>query len=281
MLEREFPLVLFTLVGQAAAGLFLAGLVAREYLARRLPLPEALAETRRPLRWSLALLIVATVISVVHLGSPLGAFRAANNVFRSALAQEIVAVGAFGALLLASVALDYKGWPQPLSRVVGWLTAAAGLVLVLAMSRIYQSTIIPAWTTAFTPLSFVGAYLVLGGGLLLLTLPRVATSVVGIAAAAGLVGVVGQVVALPFYLAALGGGSEFARQALAVLTGEHGVLLWGSVLLLVLAAFVMAVIWARHTLAPRLVYLAVFLAIAGELAARAAFYASAVPIRVG
>ncbi|MCC7370379.1 MAG: dimethyl sulfoxide reductase anchor subunit [Chloroflexi bacterium] len=281
MLEKELPLVFFTLLGQAAGGLFLAGLLAREYLTRRLPASEALAETRRAMHWSLGLLIVAALVSFVHLGSPLGAFRAANNVMHSALAQEIVALGAFGALLVASVALDYRGWPQPLSRIVGWLTAAAGLVLVLAMSRIYQSTIIPAWTSSFTPVSFVAAYLVLGGGLLLLTLPRAATSVVGIAAAAGLLGVVSQVVALPFYLAELGGGSAFARQALTVLTGDMVLTLGASVVLLLLAAAVMALLWVRHTLAPRLVYLAVFLAIAGELAARAAFYGSAVPIRVG
>lgn len=281
MLEKELPLVFFTLLGQAAAGLFLAALVAREYLGRRLPAWKALAETRLAFQVSLGLLAVATFISLVHLGSPLGAFRAANNAVTSPLAQEILAVGLFGALLLASVLLDLRGWPQPLSRIVGWLTAVAGLVLVLAMSRIYQATIMPAWTSAFTPVSFVAAYLVLGGGLLLLTLPRAATSVVGIAAAAGLAGVVSQVVALPFYLAELGSGSSFSRQALAVLTDEVGLLLWGSVVLLVLAAFALALIWVRHTLAPRLVYLAVFLAVAGELAARATFYASAVPIRVG
>lgn len=262
---HEWPLILYTLLGQAAAGLFLGAVLVR-------PSAETGVPTKRPILVAGILLAGAVLLSLAHLGSPMGAFRAISNLGSSWLAREILMTGIFGLLLLASFVRD--------SRYLHGLTALAGIGMVGSMSMLYQSTIIPAWTTSYTMISFLAVTLVAGGLLLLIVLPgQAATSPTGSGMAAA--GIVLQLAALPLYLGSLGTGLAPARESLAVLMGAMAPLLITHVVLITAAAAVLALIWNRKLTAFRFTLLAAMLGLSGVALARVFFFAAAFPIRVG
>ncbi|HWI53775.1 MAG TPA: DmsC/YnfH family molybdoenzyme membrane anchor subunit, partial [Symbiobacteriaceae bacterium] len=83
----ELPLVLFTVLSQAAVGAIIFSAVLEPRIA-----PEHV-QTRRALRVAGAVafpvLLVALVLSVFHLGQPLAAYRALRNFGDSWLSREI------------------------------------------------------------------------------------------------------------------------------------------------------------------------------------------------
>lgn len=268
---NEWPLISYTLFGQAAAGLYLAVALVREYLAVKTGADTAAAATRRPAFLAGILLAAAVVLSMLHLGSPMGAFRAVNNVGTSWLSREILLTGLFGLLWLVGLRFD--------QRFLRWATALAGAGMVFAMAMLYQSSVIPAWMTAYTLVFFLAAMLVTGGVLFLAALPKDFAQSVPVGALTALVGTVAQLAALPLYLAKLGGGAGPAKLALAAMSGSP--LLLSHVLLVALTAVAVAVVWNRKALSPALVYSALVLGFAGEAALRIIFYHSAFPIAIG
>jgi anaerobic dimethyl sulfoxide reductase subunit C (anchor subunit) len=164
---------------------------------------------------------------------------------------------------------------------LGRLTALAGLFLVFAMSRIYMASVIPAWTSAFTLISFAATALVLGGLAILVFLPAEAAALVRpVGPAMALTGLVLQVGVLPFYIAGLGQGSDAARSSLALLMGAWQPYLISHVVLTVLAGVVLGAMWLRRSDSFRLVYTALLLGLTGEAMARVVFYAIGIPTHI-
>ena len=150
----EWPLVAFTLLGQAAAGAALLSALFAPLSNARLLLVGVL-------------LAAATFSSLLHLGRAGGAWRAAVNLKKSALSREIVALGVFAAAWLLA-------WIAPGAGRAALACAAVGLVET--MVRVYDLDAVPGWPRSRTRVAFAASAL-LPGGLILLLLWSVETDV--------------------------------------------------------------------------------------------------------
>ncbi len=160
---HEWPLVLFTVLGQCVVGAVIVMGLAWNAASNNSELQQKIL---RSMFFVWVLMGVAFIASVMHLGSPLRAFNSLNRVGNSALSNEIAsgsvffAVGGFWWLITV-----LKKMPVAIGRV--WLAATMvlGLVFVWAMTRVYQIDTVPTWHNGYTTLSFFMTVL-LGGPLL-------------------------------------------------------------------------------------------------------------------
>lgn len=170
---HEWPLVLFTVLGQCVAGgLIVSGLgwfsVAHERPAR--------TRIVRAMFLLWVLMGIGFLASVMHLGSPLRMFNSLNRVGASALSNEIASGSLFfavGGLWWLVAMLD----KMPAAVGKAWLivSMALGLVFVWMMSRVYQIDTVPTWHSGYTTAGFFLTAL-LGGpllGALVLRLARI------------------------------------------------------------------------------------------------------------
>ncbi|TNV19378.1 dimethyl sulfoxide reductase anchor subunit [Buttiauxella sp. B2] len=160
---NEWPLVLFTVLGQCVVGAVIVMGLAWNSASNNSELQQKIV---RSMFFIWVLMGIAFLASVIHLGSPLRAFNSLNRVGHSALSNEIAsgsvffAVGGFWWLIAV-----LKKMPVAMGRV--WLAATMvlGLVFVWAMTRVYQIDTVPTWHNGYTTLSFFITVL-LGGPLL-------------------------------------------------------------------------------------------------------------------
>jgi len=159
---KEWPLVAFTILGQMGVGVFL--LTCCFLSVGEIP-PSA--GSRRTLLLNIALalglLILAALVSFFHLRHPFRARRVLSNLRTSWLSREILfELGFIGLAALAGF-LTWRDaeWGASFTAV---LTAAcvAGALFWVSMSKLYMLPTLPAWNTAFTPLSFAMTTLILG-----------------------------------------------------------------------------------------------------------------------
>ncbi|WP_461211308.1 dimethyl sulfoxide reductase anchor subunit family protein [Desulfocurvus sp. DL9XJH121] len=157
-MSYEYSLVLFTVLGQLAAGIAL--------LVCLTGLHEHPAAERRAWRAVLALGVVAMVAAASHLHSLGPAFFSLNGLGSSWISREICLGAVFGVLVLLRLTgvLPEKG---------NWLTGAAGVCFVLAMAQIYAGNrSAPLWNTGGSVLSFVASMLLLGGAGIMAVAPE-------------------------------------------------------------------------------------------------------------
>lgn len=159
----EWPLVLFTVLGQCVVGAVIIMGLAWNSTSNNSELQQKIV---RSMFFVWLLMGIAFVASVMHLGSPLRAFNSLNRVGHSALSNEIASGSVFFAVggfwwLLAMV----QKMPAALGKVWLLLTMVLGLVFVWAMTRVYQIDTVPTWHNGYTTLSFF-ITVVLGGPLL-------------------------------------------------------------------------------------------------------------------
>jgi len=150
---KEWPLVVFTLLGQSAVGIFIFSFWPAIFTAAwKNREVYALAE-----RWSLVLLGMvglAMLISLFHLGNPLSAYLAAVNIKSSWLSREIFSLSWFFLLLLVlELLLAFKAKPAWIV-ITTILVGINGLLLIWVMSRIYRLTTVPVWNSFRTTASF-------------------------------------------------------------------------------------------------------------------------------
>lgn len=165
MAKKEWPLIAFTLLSQTAVGFFLLFTVPLALSGKGTGVSDVQLLRLRSLFIVLILLAVAAALSFFHLGNPLAAYRALNNVRTSRLSREIF----FELLLLSLVGLiallewNRIGNPGALSFIGLYLLAAlAGVGLIWSMAGIYRLEAVPVWNNAMTPFSFFMTAFVLG-----------------------------------------------------------------------------------------------------------------------
>lgn len=160
---RERPLVAFTLLSQAAVGVFLTlgalevgAAVLGGHAAPR-PLADATLLAIGPV------IAAALAVSLLHLGSPGAAWRAVANLRTSWLSREVLLAVLFAGLGATFTALRLSGRGATVLRpALAGATALAGLALVYTMARVYRVRTIPAWDTPLTTVSFFTSTLLLG-----------------------------------------------------------------------------------------------------------------------
>jgi anaerobic dimethyl sulfoxide reductase subunit C (anchor subunit) len=160
---REVILVIFTILAQMSVGAFLVLVVVKFFVARKAGVVEADRMGDRSLIAIIVVLGLGLIASLFHLGSPLAAPRAINNIGTSWLSREILFGSIFFVLgALYSILQWFKWGPAVLRNVIAWLAALVGIVLVYSMSMVYMLPTQPAWNNLATPVSFYTTTLLLG-----------------------------------------------------------------------------------------------------------------------
>ena len=269
---HEWPLMVFTVLGQCVAGGF---------IVMALALMTGISERTQQKRvhWAMIVLWVLMgigfIASVLHLGSPLRAFNSLNRIGESALSNEIAsgsvffAVGGFWWLVTVLGKM-----PQALGKIWMVLTMILGVFFVWMMCRVYLIDTVPTWYSAYTPLSFF-LTMFIGGPLLGYLLLRVA-GVTGwgmrVLPAISLLAVLASSVVVMLQGMELATIQSSIAQASA-LVPQFGALMSWRLLVLVAAL----VCWIVPQLkggqaSPAVLAFAFVLVIAGELIGRGVFY---------
>lgn len=269
---HEWPLMIFTVLGQCVAGGFIVMALALLYGVDDKATRKR-AELAMVVLW--VLMGIGFVASVLHLGSPLRAFNSLNRIGSSSLSNEIAsgsvffAVGGFWWLLTVLGKM-----PQALGKVWALVTMILGVVFVWMMSRVYLIDTVPTWFSIWTPLSFF-LTMFIGGPLLGYLLLR-AAGVNGWAMP--VLPVVTLIALLVSMVVVLMQGMELATlhssiQQASALVPQYGSLMAWRMGLLVVAL----VCWVAPQLKGRqpgvaLLTLAMLFVLAGELIGRGVFY---------
>ncbi|WP_415319500.1 dimethyl sulfoxide reductase anchor subunit family protein [Citrobacter amalonaticus] len=149
---HEWPLVLFTVLGQCVVGaLIVSGL---GWLAMK---DDAAARQRlvRSMFFLWLVMGLGFLASIMHLGSPMRAFNSLNRIGASGLSNEIAA----GSVFFAVGGIWWLGavlGKMPLALGKFWLLVSMvlGIVFVWAMTRVYLIDTVPTWYTGYTTLAF-------------------------------------------------------------------------------------------------------------------------------
>ena len=313
MATRDWSLVFFTLLTQAAVGAFLTLQVLQLLGGRRRAdggsTPAAGDRGRMLIAHAavLAVLSAGLFAALFHLSTPLQAARAIVNFSTSWLSREIVFGSLFAGLLAGLVATE---WRAARGRAasgthpwLSWPAAAAGLAFLYCQTAIYLLPAQPAWDSLATPAAFGGSALRLGiigvaAGLVAAGLPTTTEgdrnepsggsswgTLRGLAVA-GIVVLAAELVVTPLHLLSLAAdGSAAAAASAERLTGDYGGVLLLRVGSLCAAALALAGVLAgpRFRVGPPLVRpltgAAFCIVLASELCGRFLFYA--MQVRVG
>lgn len=163
MIFHEWSLIFFTVLAQTAVGGYL--LIG----ARALVLnhdEEKLNSYKVPMFILWALMGLGFMFSTTHLGSPLRAFNAFNQLGSAWLSNEVFFGAAFfavGGLQWLLSVVKKAGLAIQKALMVGAMVL--GVIFMYAMINVYMINTVPTWDNIYTPLSFIMTMVV--GGLLL------------------------------------------------------------------------------------------------------------------
>ena len=159
----DWSLILFTLLTKTVVGAFVTLAIVHWRMSRAGERETADGLASRSLPVLACLLALAVMVSLTHLGSPSRALYSLDNLAASWLSREVLVVclvagcGAVLGLML------WRSWgSRSLRRVLAALTAAFGLALIFAMSRVYMLATVPPWDRFATPLAFFSTTALLG-----------------------------------------------------------------------------------------------------------------------
>ncbi|EAP95124.1 dimethyl sulfoxide reductase anchor subunit family protein [Vibrio splendidus] len=163
MIFHEWSLIFFTVLAQTAVGGYL--LIG----ARALVLghdEEKLNSYKVPMFILWALMGLGFMFSTTHLGSPLRAFNAFNQLGSAWLSNEVF----FGAAFFAVGGLQWllsvvKKGGAAIQKALMVGAMVLGVIFMYAMINVYMINTVPTWDNIYTPLSFIMTMVV--GGLLL------------------------------------------------------------------------------------------------------------------
>jgi len=300
---REWALLIFTILGQIAAGSLLVLMIIRAYVVRTAGVEQADRFTDGPLYIIVPIMGLALLSSLLHLGSPLNIAKAVPNLGTSWLSREVVIAVIF---VIIAGAYTFMQWRKiggdALRTVLGWIAAATGVAQVYGMSMVYMIRTQPAWNTLATPVSFFTTALLLGvvtiAAALVVNHSRlnkdvektekqlVSLRVVlqGLAIASiVLVGV--EFLVTPLYMAYLSSQGPTAVESLNMITSSFGAMLALRLIMVFVGAGMLAAylyhnasIAGKENTLSTLVYSALILVLASEVMGRFIFYATHVRI---
>lgn len=268
---EKISLVCFTLLSQSAIGLaVVAQLLGGGYGLQR-----------AAILWIVLLIALSQGVSLLHLGTPLGAYRAAFNIKSSWLSREIFLLVAFFALSSIRLYFQCQG-AESLASNIGWPMMIVGCLCLYSMASAYVKTEFPAWTTSYTHIAFYTTAIALGAALYAVIAAQTGFTVSGsltnkaFALAAAAVAV--QMVGFAAYLPALAGRSGAGRASVRLLAGMTLPIVVSHVCMLIGGFVFPGLAYAQMGSggAPPWVYAAFVLMVIGQSMARYIFYASGV-----
>lgn len=174
MFASDWPLIIFTLLVQMSVGTFLFLGILHDLSFVKLDERIFTAVSNSLLKLIAAILVLALIVAFFHLGNPLNAINALNNLESSYLSKEILSLIIYivlGAIFL----LVYKKYntKRVLIFFLALITTILGFITIAFMSSIYMLETVPVWNNLFTPISFYLSVLILGSGVLFYSLLRI------------------------------------------------------------------------------------------------------------
>lgn len=168
---NEWPLVLFTVLGQCVVGgIIVAGLAWLSSSDK-----QQKQQMVRPMILLWLLMGLGFLASTLHMGSPFRALNSMNRIFQSPLSNEVL----FGAIFFALGGVWWllsflRKMPESLGKIWLLLTMVIGLVFIWLMTRVYLIDTVPTWNTPYTTINFFMTVLLTGPiiGTLILRLAR-------------------------------------------------------------------------------------------------------------
>jgi len=154
MQSMELPLVLFTVLSQAAIGLTFMK------VAQLVTGTVDNKDSHREWRMIAGLMLVGLIASIFHLGHPFEAPTALRHLDKAWLSREVLFSGAFAGLALLGFFLSGRASRPALS----WAGAALGLVAVLSAGMTYAPPALPALNNALPAAFFLITSVLLGAG---------------------------------------------------------------------------------------------------------------------
>ena len=147
------PLVLFTVLAQAAAGLAVTRFVLARFVGVSSPWGrDAIRTLVRPApAFALALLVFGALFGLLHLGRPAAARFAWSGRATSWLSQEARLATVLSTVLTVDAILLFFGNASPTGHMALALAETViGLVLVHAIAKVYRRRTVPARDTSMT-----------------------------------------------------------------------------------------------------------------------------------
>lgn len=302
---REWALISFTILAQMSVGAFVVLGIVHFFAQRKAGAEEADRLSDRALLAIGPVMVLGLLVSLLHLGNPLNAYRAVGNIGSSWLSREIF-FGVLFAVLGGAFAIAQwrKMGSFAVRNVLAWAAALVGLALVYSMASVYQISTVPAWNLWATPISFFATTLLLGvlamGAAFVAnyayiqrknpdcadqqcTLMREALRWIAVAAVV-LLGI--ELLVVPLQVAYLAAAGGTAAKSAALMYGQFGLILALRLVLLFTGAGVLGVFLYQYAQSPGrekmlgyLAYGAFALVLVSEGLGRFIFYAT--HLRIG
>jgi anaerobic dimethyl sulfoxide reductase subunit C len=159
MNENFASLVFFTVLSQTAVG----ALIFRELVllysgVESTPFPFS----KISLIVILFILFFSLSIAFLHLGNPLHAYHAINNLGKSWLSREIFSLSLLIGSLLISLFLTYSLNQEKPGIIFSFTSVFLGIFLIFSMIRLYMIPAVATWNNYSTPVSFITTTLLCG-----------------------------------------------------------------------------------------------------------------------
>lgn len=279
MSEYELPLVFFTVLCQWAVG----SIVAITLLC--LNCPEWLSDNvlfNKLRKMAVAVLlvnIVGSMLSLSHLGSPTGAYRAVLGISHSWLSREVIAFFLLNGVVVLWAAIFFRfNQNRGLVKAISIVASIAGLAAILVSAQVYyQMASHPMWHSMVTHLSFVATALLLGFvtvSLMVAVNNPIDRGVTRKVPAFLLVGVIVSVLLILavvlWYATGFNGQGQMLHSAIAVF--GSGLLGWLIVAGLIVGAVIATYLYKQPALSTATASLAMLLVLSAAVCARMLFY---------
>ncbi len=158
----EWSLVFFTLLSQFSAGLLMSVFIFRVSLAADSPINKEKL-TLWCVTTAFITMLLALVISFLHLNAPLSSVYAMSNLRESWLSREILMASLFALLLFLQLAVSgFKLFSPRIQNVLMALGVIAGLYYIYSMGRLYMIPTVPAWNNPGTMMAFYATVFLTG-----------------------------------------------------------------------------------------------------------------------
>lgn len=174
MFASDWPLIIFTLLVQMSVGTFLFLGILHDLSFVKLDERIFTTVSNSLLKLISAILVLALIVAFFHLGNPLNAINALNNLESSYLSKEILSLIIY--IVLGTIfLLVYKKYntKRVLIFFLALITTLLGFITIAFMASIYMLETVPIWNNLFTPISFYFSVLILGSGVIFYSLIRI------------------------------------------------------------------------------------------------------------
>ncbi len=160
MNSSEWSLLFFTFIGQFSAGVTLALFFTITFTKKTIQLKAPFIFNG--LIIASISIIIALIVSFLHLSAPFSSYFALSNLEQSWLSREILMVSAYAAFIIFFALFEWKIKTESLREPLLFISGILGLAMVYSMGKLYMIETVPVWNTPETLIVFYINTIVLG-----------------------------------------------------------------------------------------------------------------------